>query len=83
MPAEDTIAGVLEQPDLLSFLSNHSYLVTRQTLGVGQHQHQMQVRLGDSRYQFGSLECEAFGVLRIHHHQNATDRLHGRLPENE
>ena len=44
---------------------------------------QVQVRLGDSRYQFCPLECEAFGVLRIHHHQNATDRLHGRLPENE
>lgn len=29
-PAEGDIAGVLEQPDLLSFLSNHSYLVTRQ-----------------------------------------------------
>ena len=29
-PGEGDIAGVLEQPDLLSFLSNHSYLVTRQ-----------------------------------------------------
>ncbi len=29
-PGEADIAGVLEQPDLLSYLSNHSYLVTRQ-----------------------------------------------------
>jgi len=29
-PGEADVAGVLEQPDLLSFLSNHSYLVTRQ-----------------------------------------------------
>ena len=31
-PAEVDVAGVLEQLDLLSFLSNHSYLVTRQIL---------------------------------------------------
>ncbi len=31
-PAEGDVAGVLEQLDLLSFLSNHSYLVTRQIL---------------------------------------------------
>ncbi|GCL64899.1 DUF294 nucleotidyltransferase-like domain-containing protein [Pseudaquabacterium pictum] len=32
VPAEADVAGVLEQADLLSFLSNHSYLVTRQIL---------------------------------------------------
>lgn len=31
-PAEADVAGMLEQLDLLSFLSNHSYLVTRQIL---------------------------------------------------
>jgi CBS domain-containing protein len=34
-PAEADVAGVLEQLDLLSFLSNHSYLVTRQILDAG------------------------------------------------
>ncbi len=32
MPTQADVAGVLEQLDLLSFLSNHSYLVTRQIL---------------------------------------------------
>jgi len=31
-PAEAQVRGVLEQLDLLSFLSNHSYLITRQIL---------------------------------------------------
>ncbi len=31
-PVEPTVLGMLEQIDLLSFLSNHSYLVTRQIL---------------------------------------------------
>ncbi len=31
-PTEADVAGVLEQVDVLSFLSNHSYLVTRQIL---------------------------------------------------
>ena len=33
-PAEADVAGILEQLDLLSFLSNHSYLVIRQILAA-------------------------------------------------
>src|SRR5690606_4748723 len=61
-------AEIIEPGAVIAFLVTHQ---------------QVQMRLGDSSYQFCPLQSEAFGVLGFHHHQNATDRLHGRFPECE